>query len=205
MLTNNRTARILPPADKANTQAWAPLVTAAGVLLNSAGDRGALPRVILALMDAFLAKHPGGTFAAVAHGVRAVVDGVSGAGAPFFLERTGAGHAQVYVFGGAGKIDAIRAACGPDGCASINAESGQKTGCKVTLNNGCDVDGLLAFLTTSCTMVGHPKGYRADMGAPSPIDSVAMVSPDASAPPVEAPKAPKGKRAKRDASVGGAA
>lgn len=189
----NRTARILPPSDKAVAQTWVPLVTVAGMLLDSKGARGILPDAVAALVECFLARYPLGTFGAVAHGVRAVVDSKDGNGAPFFLERNGVGNGSVYLFRMYGKdckADGFLAALGGIGGSNIAtfSQEGTKPGARMTLQPGADVEAVLTAMV-GCMATGRNEGWNTGLGACTAIveDATPVATVDAvvdAAPPV---------------------
>lgn len=205
--TINRTVRILPKDKKA--QFWAPLVTAAGVLV-SATRRSLVADVIARLMDAHLASSPNATFGMVEGGCRAVTDGVAGQGSPFFIATPDMSLGQVYLYGGAVKRDALIDALGGIGGGNVMAtrdEGGSKAGLFITLAPDADVAKVYTLLALHSSSRGN-VGFNSSMGAPEALEAVAYEAPPAvETPPVEATggkgsKAPKGKRGRPKGSKG---
>jgi hypothetical protein len=198
--TLNRTARILPASDKAITQAWVPLSTLAGLLLDSKGARGLVPDSIASLVEAFLSRFPLGTFGAVAHGMRAVVDSVQGNGAPFFLERNGVGSGSIYMFNMYGKVEkasAFLASLGGIGGPNVAtfSQEGTKPGARMTLQANADIEAVLTAML-ACQATGRNEAWNTGMGPTTlVVDDTASMTVDA--PVVEA--APVSKRAEKRA------
>lgn len=179
MPKSNRTVRIMPET-KAN-QAWAPLLTSAGVLID-ATRRSLVADVIARLMQCHLESNNNATFACVGHGIRFVSDGVSGSGSPCFVESKGAATGEIYLFGGLAKKDGLLAALGSGNVESTRDES--KGGLYVTLAKDADAQRVFDVLAMHASVRG-PVGYRSDMGAPQACEDVSF---DPSTQPIKVAK-----------------
>lgn len=196
----NRTARLLPQgksaADRAG-QEWAPYVGTdghgTGAYLCS-GKRGMVAPVVARAIDAWFAAGPMRTLAVIGHGVRMVVEGQTGVGAPAFMTAKDAQEGRAFLFHPAGvaakdggKLERVQAAKEDGLLVSYSVEKkGKGGGCTVTLNPDASGADVLAFLEGFGGSSRAPIGYRSDMGAPQDVQGVVTV---ADAPEAEAPKA----------------
>lgn len=169
----NRQARVLPKEDK-NKQTWVPLSTEAGTIIRSDGTRCLVADVVAAVMEEHLSSSPTATFAVLEHGLRAIGDGTNGQQGRFFCEARGSGLGELYLFGCNEKLAALQAVM-PEG-SIVGARVEAKGGLYVTLQDGPGVAEAFVAFSKLHGSNRSPDSYRADMGAPSELEGVQVVS-----------------------------